>query len=190
MDESVLAAMGKWPNVPAVSGWLSLDERGHWRLRGEPITHPGLIEFINRNYESDDEGRWFFQNGPQRVYVSLAYTPLVLHVDGIGTLRDQAGHAVSRIASALVDEEGNLVLGTDVGAGLVGSDALPRVSEWLVDERGAALSGDALDTLPEDRSPHAWLAWSGERVPLERIARSDVPRRFGFAPEPHPPDRD
>lgn len=188
MDESVLAAMGKWPNVPAASGWLSLDERGHWQLRDEPITHSGLIEFINRNYESDDAGRWFFQNGPQRVYVSLAYTPLVLHVDTDGTLRNQAGHAVSRVETARVDEEGNLLLGTDAGVGLVVSDALPRVSEWLVGEDGTLPADDALEGLrPDGATQRVWLAWSGEHIPLLPIARAEVAGHFGFASDPQPP---
>ena len=28
MDESVIRALAKWPNVPAVYGWLSLSRRG------------------------------------------------------------------------------------------------------------------------------------------------------------------
>ncbi|HET8728586.1 MAG TPA: DUF2946 family protein, partial [Alphaproteobacteria bacterium] len=32
MDESVLRAMTKWPNVPAVYGWLQLDQRGNWLI--------------------------------------------------------------------------------------------------------------------------------------------------------------
>ncbi len=50
MDEIVMQAMAKWPNVPDVFGWLSLDQRGNWRLRGEAMTHRGATEFIGRNY--------------------------------------------------------------------------------------------------------------------------------------------
>src|SRR3546814_10640581 len=32
MDEQVIAAMARWPDVPDVYGWLSLSERGEWRL--------------------------------------------------------------------------------------------------------------------------------------------------------------
>ena len=41
-----------------------------------------LREFISRNYQADARGRWYFQNGPQRVFVSLAYTPLVIRFEG------------------------------------------------------------------------------------------------------------
>ena len=38
MDERVLLAKARWPNVPAAWGWLFLDRRGAWRLvdRGAP----------------------------------------------------------------------------------------------------------------------------------------------------------
>ena len=81
MDDSVKQAMAKWPNVPHCYGWLALDARGGWRMRdeaaqqsgqaGERITNQALLGFINRNYACDDDGRWYFQNGPQRVYVDL-----------------------------------------------------------------------------------------------------------------------
>src|ERR687884_636735 len=77
MDDRVLRGMAKWPNVPAVYGWLGLDRRGNWLLKSEPITNPVITAFISRNYERDGHGRWFFQNGPQRVFVALAYTPHV-----------------------------------------------------------------------------------------------------------------
>ena len=59
MDQSVLDAMEKWPNVPAAYGWLSLNSMGQWRFHtdgayqrgapGESITNSQLIEFIGRN---------------------------------------------------------------------------------------------------------------------------------------------
>ena len=64
MDDSVLRGLAKWPDVPAVYGWLSLDRRGHWRIKGEHIGNPTVSAFIGRNYEYDSQGRWFFQNGP------------------------------------------------------------------------------------------------------------------------------
>ncbi len=77
-----LAAIAKWPDVPACYGWLSLDRRGDWRLQGERVTHRGLIDFINRQYAGDETGCWFLQNGPQRVFVSLAATPWIFRNDG------------------------------------------------------------------------------------------------------------
>src|SRR5258706_11979488 len=89
MDEIVLRSMLKWPDVPAVYGWLSLDRRGNWMIKTvagcfERIAHAAVREFIGRNYASDSEGRWYFQNGPQRVFVALDYTPWVYRLDDAG----------------------------------------------------------------------------------------------------------
>jgi len=81
MDEMVARSMARWPNVPAVYGWLSLDRRGTWRIKQERVGNAALREFIARNYHADERGCWFFQNGPQRVFVRLDYTPLVVHYE-------------------------------------------------------------------------------------------------------------
>src|SRR5690606_16394770 len=109
MDEQVLEAMQRWPDVPAVYGWLSLDRRGVWRLHeggdaggggvGGVITNEQIIGFINRNYTRDDLGRWFFQNGPQRVYVRVDGAPYVLRSigDQASGLETHTGLAVSHV---------------------------------------------------------------------------------------------
>jgi hypothetical protein len=108
MDAVVAQAMAKWPNVPAVYGWLSLDRRGNWLIKGERVTNHALRDFMARNYEPDDKGRWYFQNGPQRVYVSLAYTPLVVHHEG-DRLVDHCGRAFEA-ERAYLDDEGSVLL--------------------------------------------------------------------------------
>jgi hypothetical protein len=108
MDESVVRSMAKWPNVPAVYGWLALDRRGNWLIKGERIANHALRDFIGRNYEPDERGRWYFQNGPQRVFVRLAYTPLVVHYEA-DRLLDQRGAAFGA-QEALQDEEGSVLL--------------------------------------------------------------------------------
>lgn len=191
MDDSVRAAMAKWPNVPAVHGWLSLDQHGHWRLRGEPITHPGLVAFINRNYECDETGRWFFQNGPQRGFVRLEYTPWVVHVDATGRLYTHTGREVRSIAGAWIDEHGNLLLESEHGIALVASDALPRVSEWLVGPGGEPAEADAIENPAAPGSGDTatvQLSFGGSRVPLERIGSDRVAERFGFIADPRPVD--
>ena len=89
MDDIVKAALAKWPKVPDCRGWLGLDARGDWYMRddacqragafphpkGSRIEHSKLQAFIGRNYAADEHGAWFFQNGPQRVYVVLEATP-------------------------------------------------------------------------------------------------------------------
>ena len=107
MDEIVARSLAKWPNVPAVYGWLELDRRGNWLIKGERIGNAALREFIGRNYEADERGRWFFQNGPQRVYVTLGYTPLVVHYEG-ERLFDHCGRPFT-CKNAYQDDEGSVL---------------------------------------------------------------------------------
>src|SRR5262250_294648 len=128
MDALVAQAMAKWPNVPAVYGWLSLDRRGNWLIKGEKIANTALREFIARNYEPDERGRWYFQNGPQRVYVSLAYTPLVVRYEG-ERLVDHCGRSFVP-KRPLQDDEGSVLFaGADTVALLDDRDLLRFADE-------------------------------------------------------------
>lgn len=133
MDEIVARSLAKWPNVPAVYGWLSLDRRGQWRIKGEKIANPALREFIGRNYEADERGRWFFQNGPQRVYVKLDYTPLVVHFEG-ESLVDHRGRAFCADETYLDDGGSVLVAGEGTAA--------------VLDDRDLARFADQAEALP------------------------------------------
>jgi hypothetical protein len=133
MDEIVVRGLAKWPNVPAVFGWLSLDRRGNWRIKEQKIANSALREFIARNYEHDERGRWFFQNGPQRVYVRLAYTPLVVRYEGEGLL-DQRDRPF-RPEQVFQDDEGSVVM---AGEGTIA----------LLDDRDLHRFADAGDSLP------------------------------------------
>jgi hypothetical protein len=117
MDDIVLRSMAKWPDVPDVYGWLSLDRRGNWRIQGERIGNAALREFISRNYAPDARGCWYFQNGPQRVFVALAYTPLVLHFEG-EALFDHCGR-LFLLEEAFLDEEGSVLMLGSHGIGLL-----------------------------------------------------------------------
>jgi Protein of unknown function (DUF2946) len=127
MDDAVARSMAKWPEVPAVYGWLSLDRRGNWRIKGEKIANPALRDFIGRNYEPDARGCWYFQNGPQRVFVTLAYAPFVFHYEG-QRLVDQCGGEVSARDTYLDDEGSVLILG-ERGVGLLDDRDLERYAE-------------------------------------------------------------
>ena len=127
MDAAVARAMAKWPNVPAVYGWLGLDRRGNWRIKDQKIGNPGLREFIARNYQPDEKGRWYFQNGPQRVYVTLAYTPLVAHYEG-DLLFDHCGRPL-RMSAAYVDDEGSVLIAGGEGIALLDDRDLVRIAD-------------------------------------------------------------
>jgi hypothetical protein len=127
VDEIVARSLAKWPNVPAVYGWLSLDRRGQWRIKGERIANAALRDFIARNYDADGQGRWYFQNGPQRVYVTLDYTPLVVHFDG-DVLRDQCARLFPRSAT-LLDDHGSVLVAGDGKVALLDDRDLARVAD-------------------------------------------------------------
>lgn len=125
MDAMVQAALRKWPHVPHCYGWLALDARGQWFMRdeqaqaagpfpqvkGSPIRHDKLREFIHRNYDQDEQGAAFFQNGPQRVYVDLELTPWVWRVlDRQGQVQAHTGPLVEQVLSCGSDEVGRLYL--------------------------------------------------------------------------------
>ncbi|MEJ7136898.1 DUF2946 family protein [Amphibiibacter pelophylacis] len=164
MDDLVRAALRKWPNVPACYGWLALDARGDWWMRddatqargpfpaakGSRIQHDKLLGFIARNYAVDSSGAWFFQNGPQRVYVTLEAAPRVWR---LGQNGDQKGHVLSHLTlnlgrhpglddapvnalSTVLDEDGRLyaqlAFAQEESAwGVVHPQDLWTASQWL-----------------------------------------------------------
>ncbi len=131
MDEIVKAAMAKWPNVPAVYDWLELTARGEWKIRGEPIDNASIRDFIARNYAHDDHGNWFFQNGPQRVFVSLEATPLIYRLDGSGRLQAHTGAPARELLGVFADAEGHLLSRPNSGPGLIDSrDTANSRSGW------------------------------------------------------------
>ena len=175
MDEIVKQALKKWPNVPHCYGWLALDARGDWYMRDERIQHAGpfpqvkgsriqhekLREFIERNYLHDDAGCWFFQNGPQRVYVELEAAPWVWRLSGgsVGapSVTSHTGLA-AQFESAWLDEAGRLFVATDLGLGIVHTLDM-------------GLAGDAVEA----------ALWAPADVRFEAL-----PQRFGYRLRPLP----
>jgi len=190
MDEIVLRAMAKWPNVPAVYGWLNLNLRGQWLIKHEPVVHPALIAYIARNYASDTIGRWYFQNGPQRVFVELALAPLVLRIPGPGRLETHTGLEVRLIQGAWLDTNGALFLRTEHGPAVIDDRDAETLTATLTDSRGLGLDEDAsiesLEKLQQGERTGLTLEYLGQRVELFPIAAQDVPRRLGFVRVPRP----
>ena len=173
MDDIVKQALAKWPNVPDCFGWLGLDARGNWFMRddhvqalgpfaggtalskGSQLKHEKLIEFIRRNYESDAVGQWFFQNGPQRVYVELELTPLIWRVNQDSSVCDHTGQP-GLVQLCLLDEQGRVYLQADRGFGLVHTQDTGYVA-------------DALER-------QLW--------PLQEVLASDLSRRYSYVASP------
>jgi hypothetical protein len=196
MDETVLRAMAKWPNVPAVYGWLALDRRGNWLLKRETIGNAALNAFISRNYLHDDAGCWYFQNGPQQVFVDLDYTPLVYRVtsalDAPLALATHIGNAVNTLHGAWIDEQGALLINTDRGIGLVHDQDLdPLLLASIIDANGNVIEEPVFDELVEviehQQAIPLWLKFRDSNVRLEPIKSAGVPQRFGYNPHPSPP---
>lgn len=177
MDESVVRAMARWPNVPDCHGWLALTRRGEWRIgaQRERIAHAGLVDFINRNYVADASGGWYFQNGPQRVWVSLDYAPLVFRLlDGypIG-MHAHTGAIAQRIDRVLLDDEGSLLFATELGPGLLDDRDLPRALEML-----RSADGRPFEAVLDESD--AALRFGPDALPVERIAAADIEAVLGF----------
>lgn len=196
MDDIVLRGMAKWPNVPAVYGWLSLTRRGQWLIKGEPITNPTVSGFIGRNYERGADGAWFFQNGPQRVFVTLDYTPFVYRVlpgeTGSIVLEAHTGARANAVSGAWLDEQGVLLIETEHGVGSIHDSDLDAAALAFVDERGGALDEDALDAaierLEHGKAAPLWLRFGENAVKVEPIASQRVATRFNFLPSPRAPE--
>jgi len=195
MDEIVLRGMAKWPNVPAVYGWLSFDRRGQWLIKGERISNPLVTEFIGRNYARDERGCWFFQNGPQRVFVTLDYTPRVYRIVSPDraplALEASTGSPVFTLNGAWIDEAGAALLETEHGIGAVHDRDLERLLPHFADGAGAPLAEDALDELmvrmQQGREAPLWLSFRGAGVRVGPIRSETVAQRFGFRARPEPP---
>lgn len=170
MDDIVEAALRKWPNVPHCYDWLALDARGSWFMRderiqragpfpqvkGSRIEHEKLLGFIERNYACDAAGAWFFQNGPQRVYVELEAAPWVWRVDGTDfAVTSHTGRAAS-VEQTWLDDAGRLFLTTDAGHGIVHTLDM-------------GLAANAVEA----------GAWTPEPLPF-----SAMPARFGYVLRP------
>ena len=189
--------MAKWPDVPAVYGWLGLDRRGRWRLKGELITNDAANRFIDRNYACDEAGRWFFQNGPQRVFVTLEYAPFVYRLDEAGTFTAHTGRPAGPALGASLDEKQNVTVVTGLGPGLVDDRDLDALSERFATADGAPMDDDALeaglDAAAAGGPARIGLAFgdgggggAGPVTALEFIPGAELPARLGFVREPAP----
>ena len=162
--------MARWPDVPECFGWLALDRRGAWRIKGERISHRGACAFLARHYRADERGCWYVQNGPQKVFVTLDYTPWVLRLDLRGGLTTHTELPCAPPNSAYVDDEGNLLLMTEWGIGLLDDRELDRAADWIVFE------GDEPSRLD----------WPQRPLPIEYVERDEAGARFGYVACPEP----
>jgi hypothetical protein len=192
MDDWVFRAIKRWPNVPALYGWLKLDRRGRWLIRGETISRPQIVDVINRNYGSDDRGCWYFQNGPQRGYMELETAPFVVQVNDAGTaLTTHNQLPVSVVSGVMLDENGTLYLLTEHGPGALLDSDLPWAVERMtvdnqpVDEKQIEM---AL-ACPNGQPTRLQFRWNGS-ISIHRLDSHEIPTRWRFTRQPQPPQID
>ena len=203
MDEQVLRSLIKWPNVPHCFGWLALDRRGQWRMRdefaqanqlpGNVIHHITLNEFISRNYAHDSLGRFFFQNGPQRVFVTLDATPFIARIfpSEIGPqLLTQCGTEI-KPQGALSDEKGNIYITglfqqslSDQLDGAV-FNKIESLSVALLHDHDLDLFSDQSKVMEDACSFRGSWQWKGNQLPIEPIHSSELANRFNFIKAPN-----
>ena len=204
MDESVKLALAKWPNVPDCFGWLALDARGRWRIGPprEAISNASMIDFINRNYLCDESGRWFFQNGPQRVFVELDLTPFVWRFVPKENSVDLVAHTgyVAVVPSAVcLADDGRFLIEADGRIGALHDHDSALLVEGLCGAQGQALNDEqktaaiaqllALDHTDDAKRPIAAcvsLPGASKLLVVTSIALAQIATQFRFDPHPAP----
>ena len=193
MDDIVKQAMAKWPNVPHCYGWLALDARGGWRMRdeaaqranapGDRLNNPALVGFINRNYLCDERGNWYFQNGPQRVYINLEATPFIARTDPQQGLVLQTGQALTGLERVFLLDSGALLFQAgEVVAQLDDRDVAQVLALLELDGKPASI--EAVMGWLENGAGELALPWEGRRIVLERLGAEEAPQRFGYTRTP------
>jgi hypothetical protein len=202
MDEQVLRSLIKWPNIPHCFGWLALDRRGQWRMRdefaqanqlaGSVIQHTALNEFISRNYACDSLGRYFFQNGPQRVFITLDATPFIARMipsKNGPQLLTQCGTEI-KPQGALSDEKGNIYITGNIAQSLSNQidgtvfTKTESLSVALLHDHDLDLFSDQSKVMEDACSFRGSWQWDGKDLPIEPIHSVELSERFHFIKAP------
>jgi hypothetical protein len=167
-DDTVQKAMEKWTDVPECYGWLGLSRRAEWSIKGEKVSHANTCRFLQRNYACDTFGRWFVQNGPQRVFVALEYTPRLYGFSKSNGFYAHGEAEMPALLEAFLDEEGNLLLHSQLGLGLVDDRDLSAVSDLI----------ESINDVP------LYLKYEGTSHTIKPITKSLAPQNFGYIQNP------
>lgn len=195
MDDIVKQAMAKWPDVPHCYGWLALDARGGWRMRdeqvqlenlpGERLHNAALLAFIHRNYAADERGCWYFQNGPQRVYVNLESTPYVARTDPVQGLVVQTGAALGPVEHAYMTASGMLLVQAGGTLAQVDDRDVAQLIATMQSD-GAPVADDTLLAWLETGTGMLTLRLGDATLAMERLPDGELGPRFGFVARPQP----
>jgi len=163
------------------------------QLAGNVIGHVALNEFISRNYAHDSLGRYFFQNGPQRVFITLDATPYITRIipteSGLQLLT-QCGTEI-KPQSALSDEKGNIYITGLIqqslsdqidGAAFTKTESL---SVALLHDHDLDLFSDQSKVIEDACSFRGSWQWQGNQLPIEPLHSAELASRFNFVKIPN-----
>jgi hypothetical protein len=156
------------------------------------IHHKTLNEFISRNYAHDSLGRFFFQNGPQRVFVTLDATPFIARIfpsESGPQLLTQCGTEI-KPQGALSDEKGNIYI-----TGLFQKSLSDQINEEvftkaeslsvaLLHDHDLDLFSNQSKLMEDTCSFRGFWQWKGNQLPIEPIHSSELANRFNFTKAP------
>jgi hypothetical protein len=193
MDKQVQLAMAKWPNVPHCFGWLGLDARGAWRMRdqraqdlgllGSKINNVTLRSFIDRNYMADDMGCYFFQNGPQRVYVELQATPFIAHSDPRSGWVLHTGVVLDHCDAVWMTPDGKIVLRSDDYLAQIDdrdmADAIPHISL-----QNQIASDDQILNWLDNPNENLTFSLKGQAITIQSATLESLAQSYHFVASP------
>ena len=155
-----------------------------------------MNEFIARNYACDTKGRYFFQNGPQRVFITLDATPWIVRIiptDAEPNLLTQCQSSF-KPQGALSDESGNIYItglvkntvDESVDAENTSNDFIqiecPSIA--LLHDHDLDFFADLAKLREEACSFGGSWSWHGETLPLDPIHSDELSERFSFVKKP------
>jgi len=162
------------------------------QLPGNVIQHVALNEFISRNYAHDSLGRYFFQNGPQRVFITLDVTPWIARIipsESGPQLSTQCGTKI-KPHSALSDEKGNIYIAGSIPQSLPDQidgtvfTQTESLSIALLHDHDLDLFSDQSQIKEDACSFRGSWQWDGKDLPIEPIHSAELAGRFHFIKAP------
>jgi hypothetical protein len=202
VDQFIHQALQKWPQVPDCFGWLSFDRRGEWRIQneyaqqnklsGELITHQGFKHYIESHLAHDESGNYFFQNGPQRVFIHFVYSPWVVRFypkeGGHWDIRTTFGDPIEPL-TCFLDESGHISFEAFFKTRRL-TDEHVFVEEQvrcvgLLHDHDLEVFSAFAKIFQNSCGSLGEFIWQ-EKLSIEPILTKEIPQRYRFHQNPHP----
>jgi hypothetical protein len=150
---------------------------------GDIIRHESLLNFIYRNYDCDTRGAWYFQNGPQRVYVELEATPFIARTDPeLGfVLHDRT--PMHDIDQLFMTNSGQLIIQSHQKIAMLDPNDLAHCLAMLYVENHAIADEDLLKWLIAPNQS-LQMKLGKQFINVEWVDSNQLQKRFGFIAHP------